>query len=111
MVDAPPINVSVVYAHTDGTWFTADCVLPHGATLADAVRTSGILSAYPDWQLEHLHVGIYGHRQPLDAVLHEHDRVEIYRPLKIDPKDRRRVKVNSTRDARKWRQLNKNNSK
>ena len=111
MVDAPPINVSVVYAHTDGTWFTADCVLPYGATLADAVRTSGILSAYPDWQLEHLHVGIYGHRRPLEAILHENDRVEIYRPLKIDPKDRRRVKVNRIRDARKWRQLNKNNPK
>jgi hypothetical protein len=47
----------------------------------------------------------------LEAILHENDRVEIYRPLKIDPKDRRRVKVNSIRDARKWRQLNKNNPK
>ncbi|MBS1174474.1 MAG: pasI [Burkholderiaceae bacterium] len=111
MVNNALINVSVVYVHTDGTWFTADCALPHGATLADAVCASGILSACPDWQLEQLNVGIYGHRQPLEAILHENDRVEIYRPLKIDPKDRRRVKVNSTRDARKWRQLNQNKSK
>ena len=105
------VNVSVVYAHTDGTWFNAECVLPDGARLADAVRASGILSVYPDWQLDELNVGIFGHRQSLDSILHENDRVEIYRPLKIDPKDRRRVKVNSTRDARKWRQLNKNNTK
>ena len=111
MVNDSLINVSVVYVHTNGAWFTSACVVPNGATLADAVRASGVLSVYPDWQLEQLNVGIYGHRQPLDAVLHEHDRVEIYRPLKVDPKDRRIVKVNSTRDARKWRQLNKNNSK
>ena len=111
MVNNTLINVSVVYAHSDGSWFTADCVLSQGAILADAVRASGILSAYPDWQLAHLSVGIYGHRRSLETILNENDRIEIYRPLKIDPKDRRRVKVNSIRDARKWRQLNKNNPK
>ena len=38
MVNDTLINVSVVYAHTDGTWFTSDCAVPNGATLADAVR-------------------------------------------------------------------------
>ena len=111
VINHAPLNITVVYAHRDGSWFNADCTLDAGATLADAIRASGILALYPDWQLAQLHVGIFGYRQSLEAILHENDRVEIYRPLLIDPKDRRHVKVNSTRDARKWRQFNKNNPK
>ena len=80
--------------------------LPVGATVADALRASCGVEAG-----DAPSVGIWGRAANLDAVLQPLDRVEIYRPLKIDPKDRRRVKVNSIRDARKWRQLNKNNPK
>lgn len=35
-------------------------------------------------------VGIYGKKKPLDTVLREHDRIEVYRPLQADPKEARR---------------------
>lgn len=38
-------------------------------------------------------VGIYGKLKSLDTILHEYDRIEIYRPLIIDPKDARRRRI------------------
>jgi putative ubiquitin-RnfH superfamily antitoxin RatB of RatAB toxin-antitoxin module len=64
--------------------------LPVGATVADAVRASGIGTYFPDLDLEQAPVGIYGRRVARDRVLKPGDRVEIYRPLAADPKEVRR---------------------
>jgi putative ubiquitin-RnfH superfamily antitoxin RatB of RatAB toxin-antitoxin module len=37
-----------------------------------------------------LRVGIWGRLRPLDTLLRERDRIEVYRPLKVDPKEARR---------------------
>jgi putative ubiquitin-RnfH superfamily antitoxin RatB of RatAB toxin-antitoxin module len=55
--------------------------LPAGATVRDALAASG---------LEAHACGIFGKRVALDRKLAEGDRVEIYRPLAIDPKEARR---------------------
>lgn len=65
--------------------------LPPGATVADALRASGLF-AQDDAALSTLHVGIWGRKAPLDAVLREGDRIECYRALKVDPKEARRVR-------------------
>ena len=58
--------------------------LPDGATVEDALRASG-------WSLlDVAGVAIFGERVERDALLHEGDRVELLRPLLIDPKDARR---------------------
>lgn len=59
--------------------------LPAGATLADALAVAG-------WSERE---GISGHavfgvNAALDALLHEGDRVELLRPLQMDPKEARR---------------------
>ena len=59
--------------------------LPVGATVADALRASCGVEAG-----EAPSVGIWGRAASLDAVLQPLDRVEIYRPLKVDPKVARR---------------------
>lgn len=64
--------------------------LPPGATVADALRASGLVAQ--DAALSTLHVGIWGRKAPLDAVLREGDRIECYRALKVDPKEARRVR-------------------
>lgn len=110
-MDKPIVSVSVVYAELDGSWFECELCLSEGATVRDALLASDILAQHPEWTLEQMVVGIYGHRRSLDTILHEKDRVEIYRPLKIDPRISRKERVNSVRDKRKWRQLNKNNQK
>ena len=59
--------------------------LPAGATVRDALAASGFVL-----NLEHQAFGIFGNRVPLEHPLSEGDRVEIYRPLAVDPKEARR---------------------
>ncbi|MEP7058736.1 MAG: RnfH family protein [Caldimonas sp.] len=73
--------------------------VPAGATLLDALRASGFLERHPQIDLERQAVGVWGRVQPLDAPLAPGDRVEIYRPLQIDPKDSRRRRQRQQRDA------------
>ena len=81
--------------------------LPKGATLQQALDASGILQRYPGIDLATQKVGVFGKLKPLDAVLADHDRVEIYRPLLVDPKLSRQRRVEKTRKAgsiegRRW---------
>jgi hypothetical protein len=57
--------------------------LPEGATVQDALRKSGVA-------FDPRNVGIFGERVSPDARLADGDRVEVYRPLEIDPKEARR---------------------
>jgi putative ubiquitin-RnfH superfamily antitoxin RatB of RatAB toxin-antitoxin module len=52
----------------------------------DAIQSSGILKRFPAIDLEKQKTGIFGKFVKLDAVLQDGDRVEIYRPLTVDPK-------------------------
>jgi len=57
--------------------------LEAGATVRSALQAAGVAATAA--------VGIFGRRVPLDAPLADGDRVEVYRPLRTDPKqDRRR---------------------
>lgn len=81
--------------------------LPEGATVRQALDASGILARYPQIDLAQQKVGVFGKLKPLDAVLADHDRVEIYRPLIVDPKAARQRRVERTRkegsiEGRKW---------
>ncbi|MGE5622194.1 MAG: RnfH family protein [Bacillota bacterium] len=86
------IHVQVCYTRPD-MQFLRDLSLPQGATLQTAVLQSGVLQAAPEIDLSVCRVGIYGKLKPLDTVLREHDRVEIYRPLVADPKESRRKRA------------------
>ena len=67
--------------------------LPHGSTVEDAIRASGILEHCPGIDLAVNKVGIFGRACSLTKVLRDRDRVEIYRPLLADPKVVRRERV------------------
>lgn len=100
------LSVDVCYALPDAQTLIA-VELPPGATLRQAIDASGILARHPEIDLAKLKVGIYGKLKPLDAVLVDHDRVEIYRPLIVDPKAARQRRVDKTRregsvEGRKW---------
>lgn len=62
-----------------------------GATMLEAVRRSGIGDLFPGLDPENTDMGIFGKvvKSPGEHVLREGDRVELYRPLKIDPKQAR----------------------
>ena len=83
------IVVEVVYARPDEQVLLSLRV-PQGTTLAQAVERSALLLRYPEIDLACHAVGIFGKVVSLETVLRSADRVEIYRPLIADPKDRRR---------------------
>lgn len=61
-----------------------------GTTVAQAIRISGVLDRYPEIVLGQTSVGVFGKIVALDARVRAGDRVEIYRPLTVDPKEARR---------------------
>lgn len=65
-------------------------LLPDGATLEDAVRASRLGTHSPALVWRDLTPGIWGRAAPWDQVLAEGDRVELCRPLLVDPKMARR---------------------
>ena len=63
---------------------TVQLELPPGATVRDALAASGLQIK------EGQAVGVFGKRVTMDQPVAEGDRVEIYRPLALDPKEARR---------------------
>ena len=64
--------------------------LPGGATVVQALQASGIAAEFPSLNLSGAAVGIWGRKAGPDDALREGDRIEIYRPLRVDPKVARR---------------------
>jgi putative ubiquitin-RnfH superfamily antitoxin RatB of RatAB toxin-antitoxin module len=64
--------------------------LPEGATVAQALQASGWPEACPDGDAAQADVGVWRRRCSPGQVLREGDRVEVYRPLQVDPKVARR---------------------
>ena len=67
--------------------------LPVGATVADAIRASGVLDRRPEMAAAAPDVGIWGRASAMTQRLEDGDRVELYRPLTVDPKEARRVRA------------------
>ena len=100
------LSIEVCYALADEQTVLAVELAP-GATVRQAIDASGILARHPDIDLARSKVGVYGKLKPLDATLAGHDRVEIYRPLIVDPKAARQRRVDKSRregsiEGRKW---------
>jgi len=64
--------------------------LPAGSTVGDAIAASGLASRQPGFDAARGAVGRFGVLSGRDDVLHDGDRVELYRPLAEDPKEARR---------------------
>ncbi len=89
MASVSAIRVQVAYARADQQLvLTVD--VPMDASVERAIRDSGILARFPEIDLERHAVGIFGARVALDDVVQAGDRIEIYRPLQVDPKEARR---------------------
>lgn len=65
--------------------------LEEGATVSDAIAQSSLSSLFPDWDIGKCAVGVWGRIAARDQRLQQGDRVEIYRPLLIDPREARRA--------------------
>jgi uncharacterized protein len=86
------ISVEVVYSPKAGAVDQVALNVNVGTTVGDALRQSGLLERYPGIDLAVQRVGVWGKLCALDDALRDRDRVEIYRPLTVDPKEARRVR-------------------
>lgn len=83
------LDAEVVYATAEG----ADCArvsVAPGATLLDAVLASGIAARHPELDAATLRLGVHGTLRAAGTPVAAGDRIEIYRPLKMDPNEARR---------------------
>jgi putative ubiquitin-RnfH superfamily antitoxin RatB of RatAB toxin-antitoxin module len=86
------LDVEVVYALSERQVLLTVRVAD-GATIVDVIQSSGILTHFPEIDLTQQKVGIFGKLREHTDVVSAGDRVEIYRPLTIDPKEARRAKA------------------
>lgn len=90
--EAGVLRVEVVYCAAPGEVDQIELALPADATLHDALQASGVLTRHPDIDLTRRRVGIWGRLSELGAPLRDGDRVEVYRPLLLEPMQARRVR-------------------
>lgn len=103
---AEMIDVCVVYARPD-TQQQVDLQLPPGSSARQAVDASGLLEQWPEIDLSQNRIGVHArildgrvNPAPEDYVLQHLDRVEIYRPLQIDPKQARLLRAERAKAKR-----------
>jgi len=87
-----PITVQVVYALADKQTVITLAV-PVDCNAQQAVEKSGVLIQHADIPWPDSKLGIFGKIVPQNTRLKEGDRIEIYRPLIIDPKESRRQRA------------------
>ena len=67
--------------------------VPSKSDVKQAIEKSGIQKKFPGIDLSKNKVGIFGKKTTLDHLLKDRDRIEIYRPLILDPKEMRRKRA------------------
>ena len=78
------MNVGVAYADKfKKAWLKLE--VPDGSTVREAIAHSGLLTRFPDIDLDSQKVGIFGKLAGLTTKVAEGDRVEIYRDITADP--------------------------
>jgi uncharacterized protein len=94
MVDtsSKPLNsntifVTLAYSPAPREVVEKELVLPAHSTVQDALKFANLADFTTD---ENYTLGIWGKKTTLNHVLQDQDRLELYRPLKVDPKVARR---------------------
>ncbi len=95
------MKVEVAYA-TPAKQLIVEVDVPVGTTMVEAVRQSGIDREFPGLEADSLPMGIFGKKvpKPDQEVLNPGDRVELYRPLLIDPKKARQNRAAKAKQAK-----------
>ncbi|MEO8120036.1 MAG: RnfH family protein [Rhodoferax sp.] len=84
------LHVTVVYSPVARDVREVILKLAPNSTVLDALQASGFLPLFPAIDQAATVVGVWGRKASLEQMLRENDRVEIYRPLTVDPKVARR---------------------
>lgn len=71
--------------------------LPDGATIGQAIERLAQMSECSGWEVDQSAIGVFGQLRPVESELENGDRLELYRPLLVDPKAARRLRAESQR--------------
>lgn len=93
------IEIEVVYA-LPHEQILRQLHVPAGTMARQAVELSGISGMLPEIDLSQNKLGIFGKLVKPETILRDRDRVEIYRPLSVDPKEARRKRAEEARMKR-----------
>ncbi|MEY4564469.1 MAG: hypothetical protein RLZZ618_3746 [Pseudomonadota bacterium] len=86
------MRVDLAYSPAPAAMIHLSLELPEGSTVGDGLRASGLMAHHPELQADTLMLGIWGQRCTADTRLRESDRIDVYRPLTVDPKEARRLR-------------------
>jgi putative ubiquitin-RnfH superfamily antitoxin RatB of RatAB toxin-antitoxin module len=89
VVGEPALRIEAVFCPADGEAVVTSLELPPGATVADALRAACLAEVLGR---EAVAVGVWGRPCAIDRRLEDGDRVELYRPLQVDPMEARRAR-------------------
>jgi putative ubiquitin-RnfH superfamily antitoxin RatB of RatAB toxin-antitoxin module len=84
------LRVTVIYSPAPREVLEWPVELATGASVADAFQASGLRTHLLARDLQTVDAGVWGRKARLDQLLRDGDRVEVYRPLQVDPKVARR---------------------
>jgi putative ubiquitin-RnfH superfamily antitoxin RatB of RatAB toxin-antitoxin module len=84
------IAITVVFSAAPRTVQEIELRVPNGCLAADALTLAALQWGVEAAQLRTLALGVWGKPVPAQRVLRAGDRLEIYRPLTVDPKVARR---------------------
>lgn len=85
-------QISIVYGYADKQTMLSLNV-DAGTSAEEAIIKSGIQTLWPEIDLAHIKIGIFGKKVTLNTPVKDGDRIELYRPLTIDPKQARKLRA------------------
>jgi putative ubiquitin-RnfH superfamily antitoxin RatB of RatAB toxin-antitoxin module len=88
--ESDTVRVTVCHCAAPRELFETDVVLPVGGTVRMAIEAAGLGTRFPALDLQLAGAGVWGRRVGPEHCLGDGDRVEVYRPLRVDPKLARR---------------------
>ncbi len=100
MNEEQTIHVEVAFALPERQAIIPLQVLP-GTTALQAAQRSGIAERFEGLDLDNARLGVFGKLVTAEQALQEGDRVEIYRPLKADPKEVRKARAARVKEERR----------
>ena len=94
------IEIEVAYSPTAGAVELIRLSLPAGSTARQALDASGLLERYPALVGSELSLGVWARACEGSTTLRTGDRLEVYRALRVDPKEARRQRYRGQAPAR-----------
>jgi hypothetical protein len=92
MAPAETLRVELVWSPRTGEVKHLWLEVPRGASVGLALAACADFAADQVEPLSALRIGVWGRPRPLDTPLRDRDRIEVYRPLTVDPKEARRLR-------------------